>query len=495
MPHKHEVLGDIENGIFFRRHWAILILLLLFVGGVAVYLSHGTLLSGDEHFYYVNGKRWSRFVLSCLQAAPLSLWEFSDRVVANGWFLPGMGIALAPVHLVLGSDVTVGYFRGYMTAVNLALVFLIIRGLVKLGVPSAHIWLFLLLSCTIPYYLFFLGALWGDLVAAHLAILLLIYLERNLHSDPARFGLGCKQALALGLMLGAISLIRPQYVMLPGIVLARIGLQFLPGKTEAMAARQSLGNFVKVGVIVMLSFALVLAPWHFALHKKFGATFMVTSLNLNPLFHDPGFSSAALSEYDTPSRYGAVQQKIMASAQASSRTFQEQVAIERARVSAQAGEPTTRRLKRSMSAFYLSENTFLERFLNIQDDPGKYSGAKGEFLLSVNSLAWRFLLAIGMLAFCLPAYPWSGNCLAALSLKGLLLMLSLQPLLTIMPHGRYYVGLIPVCALLVSLQVRASPLDAWTRYREFSLRAAVLLMVQLAALAYGVTNLWVYHLG
>lgn len=492
MPHTYKVLGALEIRKFLYRH--LVLLLLLTTGALSVYLSHGTQLSGDEFYYFNGGKLWSRFVLSWVQGVQFDFGKFGSYIIANGWFLPGMGIVLAPAHLVYGGDAPVEFVRGYVTVANLSVIFLIIRGLVKLGVPKGYACLFFLISCAIPYYLFYLGALWGDLFAAHLAILLLISLERSLLADNASIGLNYQQALTLGFMLGAIALIRPQYVMLPGIVLVRIGLQFLPGNYEAMAAKKPLRTFAKVGVSVLLSFGLVLAPWHFALHKKFGATLMTTSVNVTPLFHDLEFYSAAIAEHKNLGKFGAVHQKIMKSAKAADRTFQEQVAIEKAKISAKASKSQLHRMKRSMTRFYLNKSTFLKRFLKIQNDPLKYSGLKGEFLLTVNSIAWRFLLIVSFVVFCLPAYPRNGNWLVALSLKGLIIMLTLQPLLSF-PHGRYHVALIPVCALLAYLQLRASPHLTLRRYRELSYRTIFLLALQVAVFVYGMANLWVLFSG
>lgn len=488
MPHTYKVLGALEIRKFLHRH--LVLLLLLTTGALSVYLSHGTLLSGDEVFYFQAGQFWSRFVLSWVHGAPFDFGKFGGFIVANGWFLPGMGIILAPAHLVYGGDAPVEFIRGYATVVNLGVIFLIIRGLVKLGVPKGFACLYFLISCAIPYYLFYLGALWGDLFAAHLAILLLISLERSLLADNASIGLNYKQALTLGFMLGAIALIRPQYVMLPGIVLARIGLQILPGKYKVMAAKKLLRTFAKVGFSVLLSFGLVLAPWHFALYKEFGATLMTTSVNEAPLFYDLEFYSAAIAEYEISNRFGAVHEKIMALAKAADRTFQEQVAIEKAKISAKASESRLHRMKRSMTRFYLNKNNFLKRFLKIQNDPLKYSGLLGEFLLTVNSIAWRFLLIVSFVAFCLPAYPRNGNWLVALSLKGLVIMLTLQPLLTL-SHARYHVALIPVLALLAIFQLRGPLHISLGRYRERSYRMIFLLALQVIFFIYGIVNLLV----
>jgi hypothetical protein len=460
-------------------------------GCFSLYLSHATQLNGDEHFYFINASVLSKFLLAAIRMQPLDIAETLDRIVGLGWFAPGLSLILTPIQLLFGGEAPLPAVRAYMTIFNLVLLGLISRELIRLGFTRRFTSLFVVAVCAVPYYLFFLGMLWGDLVGVHLALLVLLDLERRLLESQPRGALTNNDSRWVGLLLGATILVRPQYSFLLLIIVVRIFLQSLRSSEAENPHRGSWAAVLKTSAWITLSIVIVLAPWNYELNKRFGRSFMITSTYLSPLFRDPGYSEGALREIATINKFYAVHDKVTADARAAGRSFREQADLESAKIAEMDLDARLRATQNSMSRYYFSENQFLNRFFGLQTPEGKFSGPLGEGLLFANAVFWYLLLSLGFLAFSIPAFPQKDGYLLPLSIKGLVFLLTMQPLL-LDAHGRYYVALVPALALLVLFALRANPRGIWTQHRRCSLHDGLIAAGQALALFYGTANVWLF---
>ena len=169
--------------------------LLVCVGTVSLYLSNGTWLSGDELFYSDLAEQLARAIIAAARLEPIDLAALADGVIYHGSFPPGMGMIFTPVQLVFAGDAPLYATRAYMTFVNLTLVWLIVREILLLGGSRRTAISCVLLPCAVPYYLFYLGMLWADLVGVHLALLALLRLERRLSHSSSTDVLSSRHAL------------------------------------------------------------------------------------------------------------------------------------------------------------------------------------------------------------------------------------------------------------------------------------------------------------
>lgn len=463
------------------------------IGVVSLMLSHATRLIDDEYFYARTAVAISRFLLG-LRWGAAELSALGDEVIAEGWRMPGMGILLTPVQLVTGLQASVPAARAWITVVNGVVVYLMARDLLRLGLPRRVVYLAVLLPCALPYYLFQLGMIWGDLLGAHLALLVLVHLERRISETEGepRAVLTDRHALVVGVLAGAAALVRPQYVLLPCLLIVRIVLEGMRAERDGSLAGAWRG-VARSALLVLVPIVVLLAPWHRGLDQRFGPSFMVTSTYLGPLFHDDDFAESAIREYGG-NRYSAVQRLVAQRARTANRSFREQADLERERLPERSARERLRRVRKSMQRFYFSENSFLERFLERRGGEERPPAWAPE-LLGLNKGAWYLLLALGFLAFCAPASPRGGSYLLPLSLKGMVVLLTLQPLVVPVAHGRYYGALIPVFALMFALTLGASPRAAWGDCSGRSAHDRLLRAGQVFALLWGAANVVVFVAG
>lgn len=476
--------------LVLTRHFLLLIFI-TGVGALSLYLSHSTDLSGDEVFYYTKAALLSKSIIATAHKEPVDIAALVDQVIGMGWFMPGMAIVLTPVQVLFKGEAPIHFVRAYMTLVNLALICLIAGALLTLGVARRYAYLAVIIPCAVPYYLFYLGMVWGDLVGVHLALILLLSLERRILKDKPGCMLESKDSLIVGLLLVSTALIRPQYIFLLPIVLVRVVLQKIQNERDVGSHGCSWASVLMSSLLIVFSIVIVLAPWHYELNKKFGRSFMITSTLLNPLVLDGEYAGSAIREFGIRNPFLAVQRKIENAAKTEGRSFREQVDFEKDKLPEKSIQEKLRRLKKSMGKFYFSENSFLVKFFEIQKDTTKFFGVLGQGLLKLNTLSWYFVLSLGLLAFCVPAFPRKNNYLLPVSLKGLTFLLTIQPLF-LNTHGRYYVALVPMFALLFLLALRTNPREAMKEFGRPSAHNRLILSAQVFALFYGAANVWIF---
>ena len=258
------ILGGLSTFIAFR------ILYFFLVASTAPLL-------GDEWFYYPRASLVGTIAHDILSGDVASGLALVDQLVDRGWFLPGMSIVLAPLRAVTDSLLLA---RVYIGVLNGALFLLCVRRLAGMfGIVPARI--ALALVAVFPYHAAFSFRFWGDLLAGHGVLYLLLLLadtqqqiRRNAKADLSRL-------VVIGTTIVALIYVRASLTLLMPATLLFLFLFHL----ERCAVLQALRRSVAAGVVIVTLVALGLAPWSYGVSKKFGGLFITTtSLDLNIIY-------------------------------------------------------------------------------------------------------------------------------------------------------------------------------------------------------------------
>jgi hypothetical protein len=470
----------------------VLFIIVLFVGVLSLYLSHATHLSGDEKFYYSRSVFLAQFIISLFHENADNFNILVSQFVDNGWFMPGMSFILTPIHLLFFGEAPLYVVRAYITFINLAIVYLIICEILKSSAPKKPVFLFIAILCLMPYYMFYLGMIWGDLVAAHLAIFLLLYFERKINVSKLSSILSIKESILMGFLVGLILFVRSQYLLLLVILIIRLILEKVRNKEYNYQNIYSWPAVLKTSILIFLTCIVVLTPWHYELNKRFGPIFMTTSFHEGPLFFDHKYRESAAKETSSANIFVKVHRKIISDASIAKRSLREQVKFEIDKLPEKSIERKIKIIQRRQKNFYFHENEFLKRFFSIQDDPDKYKSSLYQKLLTFNTFSWYLLLLLGSIAFFLPAYPTRNNYFLVLSLKGVAFFLTTQPMM-VATHGRYYVTLIPIFTLMILLTTRDNLSTALSQYKIISIHNILIILGQIFVALYLIFNIWIWN--
>lgn len=445
------------------------ILLVLLGGcGLSFSLMRGVELSGDETFYAETAAHVARCMLGRHGDVPLS--RLVDPIVGNGWFVPGMAVLLAPVQLLFGGEAPVAWLRGWAIAVNGALLATIGRVLSRSGIPPGYVLVGLAASFLVPFYACFLGCLWGELIAAHAAILVMLLVERRIVS------FGVVTGALVGAAIGLVTLSRPQFFLLLALVGLRAGLAFTDGVLGA--PRKLCGGLLAL----VASWCAVVAPWELALQSRYGPFFLTVSPAEQPFVGDAHYRT---NHRLTGEPWQAVHDELVAEAARNDRSLHRQIQISSVELTRLSFSARVTRQAEQARKFYFDENRFLERFQRL-DRAAAVPDVKWGWARLVNPVTWRACLAVGMLMLLVPfAAGASLDYRMPLVFKGLAGLVAVQPLVYA-AHGRYHVALVPIVSVFTAVALAAS-----TRVRGGA-RASrvVLLAVQVVSVAFVVVTAW-----
>ena len=417
----------------------------------------------------------SQAFIQFMQGKGLNINQIVDRVISHGWFVPGMYFLLFPVQTLAGGKASIFFVRLYVLMINLGLLFWIAIYLKKMKVRSFQIFLFLLAVGLFPYYRLFLSGLWGDLIGVHLVIIASLHLEYRL-CIGAEKKLTWFSALSLGAILALSMMIRPQFVFFPLVLILRLLLYYLNHSREE-SLRCLLKKFSLRVVCMLLVPTFVLVVWHSLLYKKFGPTFMVTSPLLSRLVFDKEYSAMARkkgkNKIERKNSWHAVQAYVVEKSTKNGITFAAQAKIERDSLSAITLKERLYYTKKTVKQFYLFQNQILSRLLQLNKDK-----KNNKILLAINTYTWYLILFWGSLAFAVPRVSVRGNYLYSISLKGAIGLLAMHPFLVLLMHGRYYISLIPLFAILVTVGWIEGIKQAFVRPANITFSTKLVLFIQ-----------------
>ena len=456
-----------KSAAFWRWFTPVIIVL---IGLLSLSLSSRRGLFGDELTYHRMSVVLAEGVFSVVSGEAVDGSALLDEVIGTGGFLPGMGILLTPMQLLFGGQAPLIVLRVYVLCINLTLILLIVRELSKIGIRSRLLRVALLVCYLHPFLLAFLSRCWGDVVAMHFGLLFVVTCERMILEEK----LHGRYLVRLALLLLAAVMIRPQYLSLAGLALVRLTFDRVETRPPTRSLFHAMGSAAGTTMLIVAPMTLGLFAWNHVLEARFGPVFPVTAFKSMPLFSSEDFVLSAIESQKRLNPAQAVFREVLDRANAGGRTFSAQVDLELESIDELSFEEWRAIKLDSLADFYFWENYYLERILRVGGKRAPPPGSVEQSLLLANTLIWMGVLLLGLIALAAPAYPRNRNYLVPLGLKGLAFLLMVQPLLS-RSHGRYYVTLIPVFAILFALtwsqrstreaakQAYLSPCRNWVR--------------------------------
>lgn len=411
-----------------------ILLVLLGAAGLSFHAMRGVELLGDEKFFNAAAAHIARCILG-----DVSLRECIDQVVGYGWFMPGLAILLAPAHLVFGGEAPVAFVRAWMIALNAGLLVLIARELARSGMSPRLVLWGVGAGFLVPFYTCFNGCLWGELVAVHAAILLMLVLERSIASFGLRLGALC------GAAIGCITCCRPQFFLLLGLVAVRAVLALTDG-TIGGSRRLCSGLLALVA-----AWCAVITPWQCAMYSWYGPFFLVVSTAERPFATDAHYrTNHGLTGHPWISVHG----HLMAEATRNGRSLHAQMQASAHELTAPSFSARVVRQAEQAKKFYCQENEFLGRFQGA-DRAGTPSAGAWSRMQRFNTAAWRLWMVAGTLLLLFPfrAGP-NRDYRMPVVFKGLAGLIAIQPVVY-HAHGRYHVALIPLISIFACIALAA----------------------------------------
>src|SRR5438309_3972388 len=226
---------------------------------VFVLLARHVPLSGDEVWYFETSKLIPTLVTHLFYLDFAGARDAFFKIIDLGWFMPGMSILLTPVTLFTDS---IPIARFYLGVLNFAAVTTLLVYMHKEFGRRGPL-LYLLCCLVIPYYSMYCFTIWGDLIAAHLLLCLLLFVfgtRTDLKSPTLGF------AIKVGGALAGITMLRGFYWMFAPLFVALFVLR-IPAQ-ESVWSKMRLAAGPSAAFILAL--AIVLAPWTAAVSKLYG---------------------------------------------------------------------------------------------------------------------------------------------------------------------------------------------------------------------------------
>jgi len=409
--------------------------------------------SGDEQDYFHGAPHLLR-VLTHLGTPEVA--ASADRIFGEGWFLPGMTFLVLPAHLLGGG---LAAARLWIGAINLALWLLLVwRTLRLLGRPSAT--LVAAVGALSPTWVAFSFVLWGDLIGGQVAVLLILALvpvQRALETgrDPAWRG------LILGVGLGALVYVRPNFVVLLPVLL----LVVLAIHLDGLPWRRGVGRAARAGILTTLAFALCLLPWSIPLSMRMGGIYPTTTsidLNLLQAFTPPERWNALLETLPPHSggpllRY--YRHHFQPEMARRGLSYHDLMRDEQARMLVGVTPASyAAAVRRNVGEYLFAENVFLDRFetLTRGASAGAATARAWAWLDRLNTAVWYPCLLLGVVALVLP-WGLAGRLFWLVpALRLACVATAIQPFIS-MAHARHSVSLLPMLTGLVATAMAAAP--------------------------------------
>lgn len=423
-----------------------LIILVLGVAGRILFfnsfVAHLPLL-GDEAFYYPNSVSLHKLMVSIFQGT-LSEQRWSrtiSKLIGDGFFMPGISIILAPAHFIAS---TLAEVRFYIAIINTAVIFLIFHKM-RQRFNGYFVLLFTFLLVTFPIFLTFNFTFWGESMAGLILVLVLLHLydyQRPLpNSIPIAERSYRDQAfiwwtIKLALWLVVLIYLRQTFIIAPVFIAVYMAYIFFTQRFQKGIWKRCIIFYSLVSLILTAG----IIPWSYAISKKFGSPFLLTTgLYVNATL-----------------KFGSIHVKAS------------QIMDHHDQVAKQTGQPVGEILKqhtqkmlhdltaedysriafKNLKRMFFSENEFLIRFKRFfKEAPSFFS-----MLTKYNSIIWCAMLFILVSS---PVWLWKKFKALPKDTAFYLLLLSfysclfLQALISV-SHGRYYIAFIPLTCFTVS---------------------------------------------
>ena len=228
-------------------------------------------LYGDEGTYVDGARALSNLVRDAFSLTSPDRPQLAAGVVGNGWFMPGMSIVLTPLFLV-DPQASLFAIRAYLGVFTLLLLIGTVL-MVRRVLGRVYAWALMVFPSMLPLWIFFSYAVWGDLAAGLLVVVLVLLMVRAARTMRAGrsptlldgFWLGMVGIATLNLRSSALPLVLGLFA------LVLLGLVFLlRGRRPRLRALASLAVAVAVFVGLLL-------PWSIAASRTLGDRVVTTT--------------------------------------------------------------------------------------------------------------------------------------------------------------------------------------------------------------------------
>lgn len=222
-------------------------------------------LSGDEIFYASAGAAIGKFL-----SGDLSFLEMRTVVVGNGWFTPGIPVVLSPVYLF---DPTPHYavVRLYASFLTFLLWVWALREVNRVFGLGYSVALFIFPALDVTWH-FLAGAIWGDLSAG---LLLIIILGRIWEIAQRAFEgtrIKWREMLVLEALLVLVFYMRGNSILVAvAIHIFLLAVLLLSGRWQLLTRQ---GAVLMAGMIL---FTIGVAPWSIMASRTLGGVVISTS--------------------------------------------------------------------------------------------------------------------------------------------------------------------------------------------------------------------------
>ena len=448
-------------------------------------------LIGDEDFYSRKSVVIAKYISSLFQEKKNDYVKTISSVIDHGWFVPGMSIVNTPLQILAAHQASLASMRIFMIIINVICMYIIYRLLIKLNFGFLRSFLFIIFCSIVPLYRMYIATLWGDLVGAQLALIVLLHFEFNFQKYRFNFSLKYRKLLIIGFLSAFLLLVRPQYIFLSIIIFLRVFLFMLNSDLN----KKKIIKCMKIIIVILVPIIVTYQAWNICINKEFGKTFMITSTYLGKLWSNEKYVAMASRETGHRHMYTAVFVKVKRLARKNNITLSQQAKRELAKINKKSqpnfNEKITRK-KNNLISYYLNHNNFVRIFLR---NKGVNTGKSA--YLKWNSILWLSLLICGLFAFSFPGIVYNNNYLFPLLLKSIFFLFAMEPFL-FGGNSRHAVQMIPILVLLiltVSLKSNFQLKKIINQFKNRSVHAVLIILGQLLAVGMMAVNIMVMIIG
>ena len=225
---------------------------------------------GDEQYYFDAARALSNLVRDAFSFTQPDGAELERMVIGSGWFMPGMGILMAPLFVVF-PDAPDWLCRAYIGLVSLLVLLWAVRS-VRKRLGTGYALLLVAFPALLPSWVLMSFAAYGDPLSGIVLIVLVAHVVDMLRKLRAGEPPAWREAAQLGLLATAALYLRSS----TSIVLAVLGGVTLVAALLLLNGAHRWRALGAAGVAGVVCLAL-LAPWSILASKSLDTRIVTTS--------------------------------------------------------------------------------------------------------------------------------------------------------------------------------------------------------------------------
>ncbi len=428
----------VEQEASYQAWFKILFWLGMGLAFISLAFMSGTPLIGDETVYRQNAEVIAKFLLNDGASAQMAL----EKLVGNGWFMPGMSIVTAPLFAAVERP-DIFLIRGYIALFTFVLWFWAIRETARFLGPPYALALMIMPSLSIVCQLFS-NTLWAEFSGGLILIIALCRGYALAVQASLQKSLPWREIVQLEAILIFLVYMRsPMFLIVIGLHLFLISLMVIFWNREACMI-----NLVRV-VFGGTLFCAMLAPWSIAASYKLGGPVLTTStinVSIGMVFGD--YSKLCFGPCPKGNHWSAAARF---SRQHAANTGKDQLTVQREMTRYSLKGVTVReylhKVRRNFGQFFLMPNFFATRFVEksrvIADE---YRGLVFSTLSFLNNPIYFLALAATFMANMMIFRQHLPNQILGLMIKMFSICICFQPFIHF-AHTRYWPTFAPLMGI------------------------------------------------